>query len=78
MNFAFLATSFWNTPSSEMTKNINCMGSVMLRTLRFFCAIYLRGVSAGKAQVSFVIGKSKLVITHQKRVGYISQRVGSS
>ena len=30
------------------------------------CAIYLRGVSAGKAQVSFVIGKSKLVLTHQK------------
>ena len=35
MNFAFLATSFWNTPSSEMTQNINCVGSVMLRTLRF-------------------------------------------
>ena len=32
----------------------------------FSCAIYLRGVSAGKAQVSFVIGKSKLVLTHQK------------
>ena len=32
----------------------------------FSCAIYLRGISAGKAQVSFVIGKSKLVLTHQK------------
>ena len=32
----------------------------------FSCAIYLRGVSAGEAQVSFVIGTSKLVITHQK------------
>ena len=32
----------------------------------FSCAIYLRSVSAGKAQVSFVIGKSKLVLTHQK------------
>ena len=32
----------------------------------FSCAIYLRGVSAGKAQVSFVIGKYKLVLTLQK------------
>ena len=32
----------------------------------FSCVIYLRGVNAGKAQVSFVIGKSKLVLTHQK------------
>ena len=29
----------------------------------FSCAIYLRGVSAGKAKVSFVIGKSKLVLS---------------
>ena len=32
----------------------------------FSSTIYLRDVSAGKAQVSFVIGKSKLVLTHQK------------
>ena len=32
----------------------------------FSCAIYLRGVSPGKAQVSFVIGKSKFFLTHQK------------
>ena len=38
----------------------------------FFCAIYLRGVSAGKAQVSFVIEKSKLVLTHQK--GWVISR----
>ena len=31
----------------------------------FSCAIYLRGVSAGK-QVGFVVGKSKLVLTNQK------------
>ena len=38
----------------------------------FSCAIYLRGVRAGKAQVSFVIGKSKLVLTHQK--GWVISR----
>ena len=38
----------------------------------FSCAIYLRGVSAGKAQVSFVIGKSKLALTHQK--GWVISR----
>ena len=38
----------------------------------FSCAIYLRGISAGKAQVSFVIGKSKLVLTHQK--GWVISR----
>ena len=38
----------------------------------FSCAIYLRGVSAGKAQVSFVIGKSKLVLTHQQ--GWVISR----
>ena len=38
----------------------------------FSCAIYLRGVSAGKAQASFVIGKSKLVLTHQK--GWVISR----
>ena len=38
----------------------------------FSCAINLRGVSAGKAQVSFVIGKSKLVLTHQK--GWVISR----
>ena len=32
----------------------------------------MRGVSAGKAQVSFVIGKSKLVLTHQK--GWVISR----
>ena len=38
----------------------------------FSCAIYLRGVSAAKAQVSFAIGKSKLVLTHQK--GWVISR----
>ena len=38
----------------------------------FSSAIYLRGISAGKAQVSFVIGKSKLVLTHQK--GWVISR----
>ena len=38
----------------------------------FTCAIYLRDVSAGKAQVSFVIGKSKLVLTQQK--GWVISR----
>ena len=38
----------------------------------FSCTIYLHGVSAGNAQVSFVIGKSKLVLTHQK--GWVLSR----
>ena len=38
----------------------------------FSCAIYLRGVSGGKAQISFVIGKSKLILTHQQ--GWVISR----
>ena len=32
----------------------------------FSCVIFLRSFCAGKAEVSFVVGKSKLVLTHQK------------
>ena len=32
----------------------------------FSCVIYLRSLGEGKSRVSFVIGKSKLVLTHQK------------
>ena len=45
---------------------------MVLRDSAFSCAIYLRVVSPGKAQVSFVIGKSKLVLTHQK--GWVISR----
>ena len=38
----------------------------------FSCAIYLRCISAATAQVRFVIGKSKLVLTHQK--GWVISR----
>ena len=38
----------------------------------FSCAIYLRGVSPGKAHVSFVIRKPKLVLTHKK--GWVISR----
>ena len=35
--------------------------------LAFSCVIFLRSFCAGKAEVSLVVGKSKLVLTHQKR-----------
>ena len=40
--------------------------------LAFSCVIFLRSFCAGKVEVSFVVGKSKLALTHQK--GWIISR----
>ena len=55
-----------------MTQNINCMGSVMLRTLRFLAQSICVALVLVKHKSVFVIGKSKLVLTHQK--GWVISR----
>ena len=38
----------------------------------YSCVVYLRGLHAGKSNINFVIGKSKLVLAHQK--GWVISR----
>ena len=38
----------------------------------YSCVVYLRGLHAGKSHINFVIGKSKLVLAHQK--GWVISR----
>ena len=45
--------------------------------LAFSCVVYLRRVVSDKSQVAFVLDKSRLVLTHQAKLGYREQGVRS-
>ena len=48
---------------SETVHQLN--GFCDASNLAFSCVIFLRSFCAGKAEVNFVVGKSKLVLSHK-------------
>ena len=51
-------------PMSDVTYQLH--GFCDASNSAFSCVVYLRGVHDGRSHVNFVIGKSKVILTHQK------------
>ena len=54
-------------PMSDVTYQLH--GFCDASDSAFSCVVYLQGVHDGRLHVNFVIGKSKVVLTHTKRSG---------